>query len=262
MNTSTIVREINKINRFLSKNSPAILVTLGITGFATTVVMGINATPKAMKKLNNLYEELDEREEEMTEKELLIEEVKVVAPVYLPTLCMGVASAGCIIGSYSINTKRLAGLATAYSISERTLREYHRKVVDTIGEKKEERIRDEISKERIENDPLENHEIIMTGHGDTLCYDSVSGRYFASNADKLRKAETDLNRRLISEMYISLNDFFDEIDIPHIRLGDELGWNIDDPIEIRFSSQLSENDTPCLVIEYGVVPRYDYRNLH
>ena len=41
-------------------------------------------------------------------------------------------------------------------------------------------------------------------------------------------------------------------------LGDDLGWNIDNGyIDLRFSSQLATDGTPCLVIDYGYGPRYD-----
>ena len=59
-----------------------------------------------------------------------------------------------------------------------------------------------------------------------------------------------------------LNDFYYEIGLDNIKLGDELGWNIDDGyIDLSFSSQLASDGTPCLVIDYKIAPRYDFRNL-
>lgn len=63
-------------------------------------------------------------------------------------------------------------------------------------------------------------------------------------------------------MYISLNEFYDEMDLPHIDIGDDLGWNIDDAIELTFSSQLTEDKTPVLVISYEYCPRYDFRTCY
>ena len=80
--------------------------------------------------------------------------------------------------------------------------------------------------------------------------------------DKIKKAENELNRQMRDEMYISLNDFYYEIGLDNIKLGDELGWNINDGyIDLSFSSQLTSDETPCLVIDYAVAPRYDYRVL-
>ena len=102
----------------------------------------------------------------------------------------------------------------------------------------------------------------MTDNGDTLCYDSVSGRYFKSSIDQIKKAENSINRTVLTEMYVSLNEFYDELDLDHTKLGNDLGWNIDDGlIEIDFSSQIADNGKPCVVVNYSVAPRYGYSKL-
>ena len=58
--------------------------------------------------------------------------------------------------------------------------------------------------------------------------------------------------------YASLNDFYDEIDLPRTSMGDDLGWNIEHNIEIHFSSQLNDNGEPSLVLDFTVAPQYDY----
>ena len=63
----------------------------------------------------------------------------------------------------------------------------------------------------------------------------------------------------MSEPYISLNEFYMEIGLPPVDIGDSLGWNVDrGMIELRFSSQLANGRVPCLVMSYAVVPEYDY----
>ena len=263
MNKVTLVRDIKSLNIQVTKYSPAILVFLGITGMVSTVIMACKATPKAKDILDDLHAEQEEYDEIYSKPVQVLKDTKAVAPVYIPSIIMGGMSIACIIGSYSINAKRLAALATAYSLSERTLHEYQKKVVDTFGAKKEERIRDEIAKDRIEKDPPTNmDDLIMEGDGNMLCYDSVLGGYFPSNINKIRRAESDLNRRLITEMYISVNDFYDEIGRAPIRLGNEIGWNVDNLIRFSFSSILTKNDQTCLVIDYDVCPRFDFRKLY
>ena len=68
---------------------------------------------------------------------------------------------------------------------------------------------------------------------------------------------------MLSEMYISLNEFYDAIGLEQTGIGDDLGWNInrDGLIEIEFSSQLTEDDQPCVVIDYHIAPRYDFSKL-
>lgn len=46
---------------------------------------------------------------------------------------------------------------------------------------------------------------------------------------------------MMNDMYISLNDFYYEIGLDPIKIGSDIGWNIDDGyIDLRFSSQLAQ----------------------
>lgn len=165
----------------------------------------------------------------------------------------------CLIGATSENLRRNAALATAYTLSESARKEYTTKVIETLGEKKEEAIRDSIAKDKIERNPVNSKEVIIVEKGNTLCYDSLSGRYFKSDIDKIKMAVNTLNRNMTNHDYVSLNDFYYEINLPDIELGDSLGWNRDGGlIEIFFSSQLTPDDTPCLVIDYNIAPKEDY----
>lgn len=238
------------------KHSPEILTGIGIAGMVTTTIMAVRATPKALVLIE------EEKEKSNLDRLPPVEIVKTTWKCYIPAAITGTVSAACLIGANSVNSRRNAALATAYSLSESTLRDYQKKVVETIGEKKEQTVRDAVAKERLEKNPVENREVILTTKGDTLCFDVVSGRYFKSDIDKLKKVENELNRQMRDEMYISLNEFYYEIGLESIKLGDDLGWNIDDGyIDIRFSSQLATDGTPCLVVDYGYAPRYDFRNL-
>lgn len=261
MNNNIFVSNVKQISNKASKNSPAILIFLGLTGMLTTVVMACKATPKANEALEELYDERLQSDKEVGKVKQKMQEVRAVAPAYIPTAIMGLTSAACFIGSYKISAKRTAALATAYSLTDKTLKEYQRKVIETIGERKEEKLRDEISRDRVNNNPPIDEEIINTGNGEQLCLDTLTGRYFRSSVDTIRKAESLLNRRIYTEMYVSLNDFFDEIGLPHCGIGDDIGWNVDNEIDFDFSSQLTQSNVPCLVIEYDYAPRYDFRSL-
>lgn len=139
------------------------------------------------------------------------------------------------------------------------MREYQAKVIEAIGEKKEQGIRDSIDKDKVDKNPTKNSEIIITQKGNTLCFDPLSGRYFQSDIDIIRRAEIEMNRRLIHEMYVSLNDFYYEIGLKGTKIGSELGWNIDRGyVELNFSSQLTDDGRPCLVINYNLSPRSDF----
>lgn len=244
------------------EHSPEILMAFGIAGMVSTTVLAVRATPKALRLIDEKKEEIENEVEHSVETLPPVEVVKTCWKCYIPATVTGVVSIACLIGANSINTKRNMALATAYALSETALKDYKEKVVETIGEKKEQAVRDAVAKEKLERDPVRNKEIIITERGNTRCYDVVSCRYFTSDIDKLKKIENELNRRMRDEMYISLNDFYYEIGLNPSKIGDDLGWNIDHGyINLSFSSQLDDSGTPCLVVDYSVAPRYDYRNL-
>ena len=261
MNKTTVTKFMKDIQNGISKNSPAILTGIGIAGMITTTVLAVKATPKAIRLINQKEQEELEKNEDF-ESLSKVDIAKAAWKPYIPAMITGTVSAACLIGASSVNAKRNAALATAYQISQTALHDYKAKVVETIGEKKEKAIRDKVAKEKVDENPVSKREVIITGGGDTLCYDITAGQYFKSDIEKIRKAVNELNRRMTYEMYISWNDFFDELGMKTTTMGDELGWNLDDGlIELDFSSQLTEDGSPCVTIEYLVAPKYDFSKL-
>lgn len=243
------------VSKTLKKHSPEILMGIGIAGMIATTVLAVKATPKALI----LIEEEKNNPERENEPLTIIETVKTTWICYVPSAVTGSFSILCLISANSINARRNAALSAACTLSVSTLKDYRKKVVEMIGEKKEQTINDALAKEKIQKAPVINKEVIITGQGETLCFDTISGRYFRSNIDKLKKAEIKLNRQMIDEMDASLNDFYYEIGLEGISIGEELGWNINELIDLSFSSQLATDGTPCLVIDYLVPPKYGYR---
>lgn len=273
MKKPNLSKFIKNAKVLVAKKSPEILTGIGVAGFITTTILAVRATPKALtlieeEKRRQNREIMDEAKKNGWEscnridRLTPIEAIKVAWKPYVPVAIIGVASAACIIGASSVHAKRTAALATAYKLSETALTEYKEKVVETIGEKKEQLVRDKIDKDHIDKDPVSKKEVIITKSGETLCYDSLSGRYFKSDIEQIKRAVNELNKRMLSEMYISLNEFYDELDLAHTAVGYELGWNLDyGLIDVDFSSQIAEDETPCIVISYNVAPRHDYSKL-
>lgn len=256
MKKPNVTKMAKTLSMTVTKHSPEILTGIGIAGMITTVVMAVKATQKALLLIE------EKKGEEDTDILKPVEVIQVAWKPYIPAAITGVVSVACLVGASSVNAKRNAVLATAYSLSETALSEYKDKVVEVVGEKKEQTIRDEIAKDHIQKDPVTNHEVIITEKGNTLCYDRIAGRYFKSDIEKIRQAENYLNKRMMSEMYVSLNEFYYELGLRCTDLGNELGWNINDGfIDIDFSSQLTEDGDPCLVISYRIAPRYDFGKL-
>lgn len=239
------------LSRNIKVNAPTILTGIAVTGLVSSVVLAIKATPKA---LDYVILEENLKGDDLTKKEV----IQATWKCYIPTAIMSGVTIGCIIGSNQVNMRRGAALASAYSITEATLKEYQNKVVEVVGEKKAETIKDEIAKDIVAKNPASGQEVIITGKGETLCLDVLSGRYFKSDIETIRKAENDLNSRMLQDEFISLNDVYYEFGLESTKLGDEMGWHQDDGlIYFEFSSQLTDG-VPCMVIDYQITPHYDY----
>lgn len=265
---------IKNTKNVMSKHAPEILTGIGIAGMVTTTVLAVQATPKALmlieeeKRMQNreLLEEANTNGRDICqriEKLKPVEAIKVAWKPYIPAAVTGITSIACLIGASSVNARRNAALATAYQLSQTALTEYKEKVIETIGEKKEQTIKDKVAKEKISKNPVSTSgDVIITEKGNTLCYDAISGRYFRSDVDKIRKVVNELNRQMLNEMYISLNQFYSALGLSETTLGDELGWNIDNGlIDISISAQIADDNTPCVVIDYLISPKYDYSKL-
>ena len=251
LNLRTLLKDTEK---YIKKHSPEILTGIGITGMITTTVLAVNATPKAMMLIEE--RKLDLNTDDLSKSEV----IKTAWKCYIPAFVTGTMSVACIIGASSLNVRRNAALAAAYALSDSTFKEYREKVVDHIGEKKETEVRDAIAKDRIDNNPVENNQIIITNNGDTLCYEPLSGRYFKSDIEKIKRAVNEINRRMLDDTYVSLNDFYYELELDETKLGNQLGWRVDTCglIDARFSSQLTNDGTPCLIMDFVDAPISDF----
>lgn len=238
----------------VSRHAPEILTGMGIAGMVATTVLAVQATPKALKLIE------EKKNEDWVEELTPVETVKTAWKPYIPAAVTGVASVTCLIGASSVSARRNAALATAYTLSETALREYRDKVVETIGEKKEQNIRDKAAKERIEKNPVSTSEVVFTGKGKSLCFDPWSSRYFECDIETIRKASNTLNDQMLHSItgYASLNDFYDEIGLPHTETGDIIGWNASNLIKLDISSHVTDEGRPALVIGHYNRPQYEY----
>lgn len=251
MQLSTIMKSVKNS---VSKHSPEILTGIGIAGMTISAVLAVKATPRAIDLI-------EKREDELECTGLsAVETIKTTWKCYIPAVVTWSVSVGCIIGASKVNVRKNAALATAYTLSETAFREYKTKVIEAIGEKKEQEIKDTIDREAIQRKPVKGREVVITTKGETLCYDHFSDRYFTSSAEAIRKVENHLERRLLSEGYVCLNDLYAELGLnPLPDIGYDIGWNIDRGFaDFSFSSQLNEDDKPCLVLSFLIKPRPDF----
>lgn len=241
------------IKPFISKHEAELLLGMGIGGMLISTYWGIKATIKAVKKV-------DDKKKKMNINHLSNKEIfKETWKLYLP-MAIGIGlSVPCIISSNTLSNKRNAALATAFTITERSFKEYQDKTKDILGEKKEKEIHEAISTDRVRQN--NSNSIIMTGNGDSLFFEPLSGRYFKSNWNKISKAANELNADVITNMsgYVTLTDWYLKIGLDSTELSDNMGWSIENGkqslLNISLDSVLTSDDIPCGAIYYNNLPK-------
>ncbi len=257
---STAKKLLVKGTNFLAKQSPIILAGTAIVGVATTAVLATKAGIRANDIVKNL-------EEEKGDKLELSEKVKETWKVYVPTVISATLTVGAIVASSAISQKRQAALAGLYALSEGALKEYQEKVEKELGPKEAQKIKDGINADHVSTALVPPWSNAVLPQGDVLCFDKMTGRPFISSVQKLKTAEAELNSIMYSgDMCASLNELYSLIDNEHLRecsLGEEIGWNINHPCRLYFTSCLTSDMKPALVMDFvsGNEPTYTYRDI-
>jgi hypothetical protein len=257
---------IEKGVQFADKHQREIMLGGAIAGSVVTAVLSWKAGIKADEILKEQKEKIAGNEEDMTKegadeaqiadmkREVTIETAKKLAPVVAPPALALTSTIIAIVCGYNAASAQIATLSALYNMSEKALSEQLEKTKELIGPKKAQQITDEIAADHVKNNPPEKQEVIInTGRGTTLCYDKSSGRYFYSSPEDIRKSCNTINKRMMDEYFISLNELYDELGLPDIGLGEDIGFNIETgliDIDHLFSATLHKDDTPILVLDY------------
>ena len=229
---------------FTSKNSTQLLTATSLIGLTATVVLAVKATPKAIRVI------------EETQPETPVDVVKATWKYYIPTVVVGGLTAASIVWSQSISLKRTAALATAYNLSETKFKDYKKKLTQKIGKSKSQEIKDEIAQDKVK-ESTDTKAIIETGKGNTLCYDPYSDRYFYSNVETIKRVLNGLGKDMITDSFVCINEVYDALGLDNIKLGNDIGWHIDDGfIDPSFSAVLTPDNTPCIVLDFYLEPKY------
>jgi hypothetical protein len=245
-----------KARYLLAENASAILTAGGVAGAVGTAVLTGRASFKAAKIINEREHEDWETRQPLDKKARVL----LVWPLFLPPVALGGATVASIIMANRLSAKKAAALAAAYGLSEKSFQEYREKALEKLGINQEQKLRDEVAQDRVTKHP--NNEVIVIGGGEVLCYDMLTGRYFRSSVEKIKKAESKLHGEIYNHMCASLTSFFDDIGLPPTDYTEEVGWNTNNIPEVQYSTTLTPDDKPCLAISFNNTPRPDYDQLH
>ena len=220
-------------------NSPTILSALGVSGVVGTAYLAGKASWTSAEQVM-LYENHDDVHLDVKER------ARFVWKNYIPAAVSGALTVGCIITAQRAGAKKTAAAQAAFAVAERAYSEYREKVIETIGEGQERKIRDSIKQDHVDKQPPA---IVVGGKG-VMCREDLTGRYFTSDMETLRKACNDINHRMASGIYATLSDLYDILDLDHTSESDYQGWKVGRPLEFEFSTSIFRGE-PVLVFTYN-----------
>ena len=249
---------VRKGLKAIAPHRSEILLAVGIAGFGATIYMVAKASPEAKNLIDHIKvvkstEDIPNSHLDKDDRnELIKEDAKEIVKLYLPAAAMGGLTLACFIAGNRMQHKQIAVLSSAYAISENTLRSYQAKVIEDLGEEAHQKVIDRIAQDEAPFD--EDYSYKVESDGSILCYDRVTGRYFKSDKETIRSAESIVLKKCIDETRATLNDFYAELGLSdNSFIGDAIGWDIGKVRpDVYFTSMLNKESEPCLVLNYNV----------
>jgi len=246
---------LSKSQKFLKRNSSTLLTCIGAAGVVATAVTAVKATPKALMLLDHAKEE---KGEELTKFEV----VKIAGPVYIPSIVLGASTIACMFGANILNKRGQASLMSAYALADSSYKDYRKKVDELYGEEAGEKIRAGIAKDKYEARPVEVH-------GDNrLYYDFYSGRYFEATPAFVKTAEYELNKKLVMDDCVYLNEWYYLINLEPLDHGLDFGWSTcansdmywQTWIDFHHETVVMDDGLECIIISFNQEPYSDFED--
>ena len=240
---------------FLANNGATILTAGGVIGTITTAVLAGRASFKASTLITQAeanYALESDGVGRLDSKDKL----KIVLPHYVPTALVGTLTVGCIVGANLVSARKAAALAAAYALTDERFKEYREKVSTKLTGPKQQAVIDELAQDQVTANPPDTQVIILSG--DVLFLDRASGRYFSSTVERVKRAELEAKEEIYNHNSVSLSEFYAKIGLKPTAFSNDVGWNLENPIELSLSTTMAEGDRPCIAIDFGVLPKPEF----
>lgn len=256
---TTLTRSLSRSGLKLRKHSPEILLVSGIVGAVTSAVMACKATLKANDIVEESRTQIDTIHEvsenpEMAEKYSEEDKKKDLAIVYTqtavkfiklygPSVLLGVASLGCMVGSNRILNKRNVALAAAYATVDKGFKEYRGRVIERFGKELDKELRYNIKAQEFEKVTVDDNgnETVTTETVDVADpnhYSPYAIVFDDGNTgwDKdpeltkffLIQQQNYANELLKSRGHLFLNEVYDMLGAKRTKAGAQVGWVYDE----------------------------------
>ena len=254
-----MTRTFNRTGLQLKKHSPEILLAAGVVGVVASGVMACKATLKVQEivedakgKIDTIHEVSNDPSmaekytEEDSKKDLAIvytqTAVKMIK-LYGPSVALGVASLGCMIGSNRILNKRNVALAAAYTAVDKSFKEYRGRVIERFGKQMEKELRYNIKAEEIEEVSVDEKGKEVTKKPTVEVMDPNSYSQYSIVFDDgntgwdpdpeltkyfLIQQQNWANDRLKAKGHLFLNEVYDMLGAKRTKAGAQVGWVYDE----------------------------------
>ena len=250
--------------KLIVKHAPTILTGVGTVGVIASLVLTAKKTPDAKKELDKEREEWKNTpdKEKRVKADYIFKLVRIGAQHYWVVIAVATGSIVCFWLANHISLKRLMSAITALGLATKSKEDLEQKIRELDGEKHLQKLKDEIDADLVRNNPPVEGKIYDTGLGLHLCMEPITGRYFYSNMELVKQAFIVAREYLQKEGYLSLNELFDLLKLD--TTDQNLCWTADSLEEVNefgvsFSSQMTADGRPVLVLRYDVNPSIEYR---
>ncbi len=235
----------HNIARVVVKHSPTILTGAGTIGLVGTAVLASRATLTYHEIIADELEvitmgpELMNRNKSYTEEEFRKDRIICYTRIatktlkhYAPTIALGVASVAAFWWSHSIQTKRIAGLAAAYTALDTSYRKYKKHVSSVIGEESMKKVEEKVLNDVVFTDePFEYDNMAESVIPEYSPYariiDETSSVWDPSDDITELNIYAQLNYMndiLRTRGYVFLSDVYDALGIPRTPASQVVGW--------------------------------------
>lgn len=259
-----VMKALKRVGSQLKENSPAILIGVSVLGVVTVGVMATRAGYKANDILTEVKAkkttENPEEEPTVTKEEIVVYTWKE----FVPVVAVAGVTIAAAIGSYKIQSKKAAMLAALYSTAIEQLESYQKKTEEVVGTKKAREIKEAVNEDKMLAHVVDDQNVILTGHGNTLFFDPYTGQMFRSSIEHVRQSMVEFSYRLLDEMKLPYNEWLLELGLDSCKFGDDYGWavnNMGDTLKLTFDSKNASNGEPVCILSYNLEPKADYRDM-
>lgn len=256
---ASVSRSLHKVGFKFKKHSPEILVVTGVVGIIASTVMACKATTKVSDIVDDAKETIDtihdsvgkglhtsdgeEYTQEVANKDLVIVYAQTgwkLAKLYGPSVALGVASIGCMIGSNHILRKRNIALAAAFKAVDTSFKEYRDRVIDRFGKEMDRELRFGIKAKEIEEKVVDENgnETTVTKTVEVadpnVAHSIYSIVWCEGNTGWTRNAELNkvfliqtqnaANDKLRLNGILTLNEVYDMLGVQRTAYGQIAGW--------------------------------------